>query len=83
MRRPEHSEQLDSELLELKRALEEDLTTVICRTERNRYVLDSRRGVDEDVIANGALPAQAELHEFFLLHKALAHSASIGQLTEF
>lgn len=83
LKRPEPAEQLDSELLQLKRALEADLTKVICRTERNWYVLDKQKGIDDHGIASGAMPAKDELQEFFLLHKALAHSAGVGQLTEF
>jgi uncharacterized membrane protein YkvA (DUF1232 family) len=83
LRRPEPAERLDLELLELKRALEADLTKVICRTERNRYVLDKRKGMGDDAIASGVMPGKEELQEFFLLHEALAHSAGIGQLTEF
>jgi len=83
LRKPEHTDQLHSEITELKRALEEDLTRVICRTERKRYVLDNRGGVDEDVIGNGVLPGKEELQEFFSLHNALAYCGSTAQLTEF
>ena len=38
---------LDPALLALKKELEENLTKVICRTERNWYVLDRRKGVDD------------------------------------
>jgi uncharacterized membrane protein YkvA (DUF1232 family) len=71
----------DGELLRLKEALEADLTKVMCRTERNWYVLDRRKGV-EDTVAHAALPNQAQLHEYFRLHRALSH-ASPGIVTEF
>jgi hypothetical protein len=83
LRKPGSAEQLDVDLLKLKRVLETDLTRVMCRTERNWYVLDRRKGIDDETIASGAMPAKDELQEFFLLHKALARSAGVGQVTEF
>jgi uncharacterized membrane protein YkvA (DUF1232 family) len=83
LKMPGPADQLDHQLLELKRALEADLTKVICRTERNRYVLDRKKGVDDGAIASGAMPGKGELEEFFLLHRALAASARMGQITEF
>src|SRR5207249_3480404 len=44
LRKPEPAERLDVELLRLKGAIETDLTKVMCRTERNWYVLDRRKG---------------------------------------
>ena len=83
LKTPEPADLLDHQLLKLKRALESDLTKVICRTERNWYVLDRKKGVDDGAIASGAMPGKGELEEFFLLHKALAASAGMGQITEF
>jgi hypothetical protein len=83
LKKPEPTEQLDHELLKLKRALEDDLTKVICRTERNWYVLDRKKGVDDGVIDSGAMPGKSELEEFFRLHKTLSTSVSMGQVTEF
>lgn len=80
---PAPAEQLDTDLLKLKRQLEADLTKVICRTERNWYVLDRKKGVDDGVIDSGAMPGKSELEEFFRLHRALAASAGMGQVTEF
>lgn len=77
------AEPLDHQLLQLKRDLETDLTKVICRTERNWYLLDQKKGVDDGPVDSGAMPGMGELEEFFLLHKALASSAPVGQITEF
>ena len=73
----------DQELLGLKRALEGDLTQVICRTERNWYVLDRRKGIADTTGNSGALPGRAELEEFFRLHGSLAASHGMGHVTEF
>ena len=83
LKKPGACGKLDHELLKLKRALEADLTKVICRTERNWYVLDRKKGVDDGTIDSGAMPGKSELEEFFRLHKALSTSASMGQVTEF
>jgi len=74
---------LDNELLQLKLALERDLTKVICRTERNRYERDPTKAVDIDEVDSGAMPSKEELEEFFRLQKALPPSVSMGQVTEF
>ena len=73
----------DPELLSLKRALEDDLRKVICRTERNWYVLDRRKGVDDTSEGSGVLPGRAELEEYFRLHGSLARLHNMGQVTEF
>ena len=83
LKNPDSAEKLDNELLKLKRALEADLTRVICRTERNWYVLDRKKGVDDGAIDSGAMPGKGELEEFFRLHRALSTSARMGQVTEF
>ena len=64
-------------------ALEGDLTQVICRTERNWYVLDRRKGIDDTIGNSGALPGRGEPEEFFRLHGSLAASHGMGQITEF
>lgn len=74
---------LDQSLLSLKRELEQDLTKVICRTERNRYVLDRRHGIDDSSIESGAIPGKEELEEFFRLHKTLSSTTTMGLVTEF
>jgi uncharacterized membrane protein YkvA (DUF1232 family) len=83
LKSPLPTETLDHELLKLKRALEDDLTKVICRTERNWYVLDRKKGVDDRAIDSGVLPEKSELEEFFRLHKTLSPWVSMGQVTEF
>jgi hypothetical protein len=83
LRTSDHTAGLDSELLMLKHALEEDLTKVICRTERNWYVLDHRKGVEEAIGDTDALPGKPELQEFFRLSSALSHLSGVAQVTEF
>jgi hypothetical protein len=74
---------VDHGLLELKHELEDDLRKVICRTERNWYVLDQRKGIDDTAVAGGDLPGRSELEEFFRLHHALGSLQAPGQVTEF
>lgn len=83
LRQPGAAEQLDHDLLKLKWVLEADLTKVICRTERNRYVLDRRKGVDDSQAASGEMPGRAELEEFFRLHQSLSPITGMGMVTEF
>jgi hypothetical protein len=77
------AETLDHELLALKHALEDDLRKVICRTERNWYVLDRRKGVDDTAVSSGDMPSRKELAEYFRLHDALGTLQVAGQVTEF
>ena len=72
----------DSDLLKFKRDLERDLTKVICRTERNWYVLDRCKGVETSASTARSQPSPAELEEYFRLHKALPHSSS-WQISEY
>jgi hypothetical protein len=74
---------LDHDLLALKHRLEDDLRRVICRTERNWYVMDRRKGIDDTAAVSRDMPGRAELEEFFRLHVALAPLQAIGQVTEF
>ena len=83
LQKPDSAETLDLELLRFKHRLEADLTQVICRTERNWYVLDRRKGVDDTTEDSGTLPSEGELEEYFRLHRALAASSAMGQVTEF
>ena len=83
LRKPELASRLDPELVNLKRMLEEDLKKVICRTERNWYVMDHRKGIDDSSVGRDALPTRGELEEYFRLHQALAASHGMGQVTEF
>ena len=83
LRRLGLADALDPELLEVKKALEENLTKVICRTERNWYVLDRRKGIDDTSGDSGTLPGRGELEEFFRLYGGLADIHGMGQVTEF
>ena len=72
------------DLLRLKREIEADLRKVICRTERNWYVLDQRKGVEESIATRCALPGREELEEYFRLHRALGSVVGGGsQVTEY
>lgn len=77
------AEAVDPALLELKQALERNLKKVICRTERNRYMLDPSKGIDDASGDSGTLPGQGELEEFFRLYDSLAAFGGMGQVTEF
>jgi hypothetical protein len=82
--RPEVVSELDPQLVSLKRQLETDLTKVICRTERNWYVLDRRKGIDDQPVGCDEMPRRDELQEFFHLHKTLNPlGVGVGQVTEF
>ena len=83
LRRLGLADTLDQELLALKQALEAHLTKVICRTERNWYVLDRRKGIDDTSGDSGTLPGRGELEEFFRLYGGLAAFHGMGQVTEF
>lgn len=74
----------DQDLIKVKRALEEDLRRVVCRTERNWYVLDVRRGVDERGGDSRELPTRGEVEEYLRIQRGLgAHLEGSGQVTEF
>lgn len=77
------ADHVDPELLRLKQRIESGLTQVICRTERNWYVLDRRKGVDDHATVSGELPGAAELEEYFRLHDALGTAAGASQVCEF
>lgn len=83
LRVPSVVEALDHDLLALKHTLENDLRKVICRTERNWYVLDRRKGVDDSSISSGDMPGRLELEEFFRLHQTLGPLQNSWQVTEF
>lgn len=84
LQKPDLVDRSNPTLLGLKRALETDLRRVICRTERNWYVLDRRKGIEEVSIERRALPRRGELEEYLRLHKALgAAIGSTAQVTEF
>jgi hypothetical protein len=74
----------DSQLLQLKRAIENDLRQVICRTERNWYSLDAKQGIAEHGQMEHSLPGRGELREFFEIHQGLAkHLDGVGLVTDF
>jgi hypothetical protein len=79
----DHRERLDPDIVRLKRSLEEDLTRVICRTERNWYVLDHRKGIDDTSAGTRAWPSRWELQEFFRLFSGLPTDVTRGQVIEF
>lgn len=60
----------DDELYALCRRIEERLKKVMCRTERNWYLEDAAKGVEE-VAAAGNLPQQSELAEYVHLRRFL------------
>lgn len=80
---PNLADTLDGDLLALKHRLEDDLRKVICRTERNWYVLDRRKGIDDSMVTAGEMPGRLELEEFFRLQHALAPLQAASQITEF
>lgn len=74
----------DARLLELKRAIENDLLSVMCRTERNWYMAEGGRALSEKTDGEVALPSRAELKEFFDIHQGLApHLDGVGLVTDF
>ncbi len=82
IRTASRADAMDFDLLELKRSVEDRLRRVVCRTERNWYVLDRRKGI-EDQCYGGELPGRAELGEYFQLQRALLSVPGSGQITEF
>lgn len=74
----------DDQLLAIKRSVENELRRVICRTERNWYLLDASHGVRERLPEKGDLPRTAELEEYFRLRSGLgSHLDGTAQVTEF
>lgn len=74
----------DDDLVLLKRAIEKDLRKVVCRTERNWYLLDARKGIVERGLEQQSLPNQEELKDFFAIHRGLsAHLGGVGLVTDF
>lgn len=71
LRRVGAAEPKDARLLELKREIEKDLLKVVCRTERNLYLLDQKKGVDEPNRDAVVLPDQTEIAEYFRLSRGL------------
>lgn len=62
----------DQTLLELKTEIESDLKAVMCRTERNRYLEDQKKGVEEiGVEATGSGPTEVEMEHYIRLRKFL------------
>ena len=83
LRQADLIERSDPGLLQLKRDLEDDLRKVICRTERNWYVLDRHKGIHEMATERRGLPRREELEEYLRLHRAVAPICGVSQVTEF
>lgn len=68
-------ESVDDALLARKRIIESDLQQVMCRTERNRYIDDSKKGITEIPAdgenTTGILPHQSELTQYIQLRQFL------------
>jgi uncharacterized membrane protein YkvA (DUF1232 family) len=60
----------DHGLYELRECIERQLKEVMCRTERNWYLEDAAKGVEE-ITATGALPQKNELIEYIHLRQFL------------
>lgn len=76
----------DPELRALKERLEVQLKQVMCRTERNWYVEETGKGVEEvrPTDGNGAVPGVGELTEFVRLRRFLLDTVETGyQITEY
>lgn len=81
-----HSPDPDWELLELKAAIESDLKKFICRTERNWYYLDVRKGIDDQGAAGVAeLPTRDEAAELRSLTTLMVDhaGASVNQVIDY
>jgi uncharacterized membrane protein YkvA (DUF1232 family) len=62
----------DHEFLKLKTEIENNLKAVMCRTERNRYLEDHKKGVEEiGIDATGAGPTEVEMEHYIRLRKFL------------
>ena len=66
---------VDQSLLLQKREIESDLHQVMCRTERNRYIDDARKGITEIPAdgedTKGVVPVSNELKQYIELRKFL------------
>lgn len=66
---------VDQSLLSQKREIESDLHQVMCRTERNRYIDDARKGITEIPAdgenTTGVVPVSTELRQYIELRKFL------------
>jgi len=73
------SNNVDEALLDLKRNIECDLQQVMCRTERNRYIDNVRKGITEipgdGDNTTGVLPRSAELTQYIELRQFLMQDA--------
>jgi hypothetical protein len=71
-------------LVSLKRDIEKDLRKVVCRTERNWYFLDAKKGIAERGLEQRTLPNRDELTDFFDIHRGLAdYLDGVGMVTDF
>jgi hypothetical protein len=71
------AETADAQLRALKRSIEADLKRVMCRTERNWYVQDLRKGIEE--VRHEAAPNMEELEDFFRFRRFSDEVAPRGQ----
>jgi len=73
------NEAVNSALLDIKRQIELDLQRVMCRTERNRYIDNVRKGITEVPAdgenTTGVFPCRAELTQFIELRQFLMRDA--------
>lgn len=68
------TDELKQSLIDKKNVIETDLQRVMCRTERNRYIADVRKGVTEipvDGEADGIYPRNAEMSQYIELRRFL------------
>jgi hypothetical protein len=74
----------DDQLVGLKRKIEKDLRSVVCRTERNWYALDARHHVTDKRRYEGQFPTRSELQDYFTIHRGLTqHLDGPAMVTEF
>ena len=73
----------DQELFDLRGRIESQLKEVMCRTERNWYLTDATKGVEE-IAQEGMPPQKIELMEYVQLRKfLLKHQVGDWNITDF
>lgn len=76
----------DCELLALRKRIEKRLRKVVCRTERNRYLRDPAKGIQEVYPAGSdfAVPQKEEVGDYIRLRKFLLDKVDTSQhITEY
>ncbi|WP_442510549.1 DEAD/DEAH box helicase family protein [Novipirellula sp. SH528] len=75
-------ETVDEDLLQKKHAIETDLCTVMCRTERNRYLDDSKKGINEIPVDGidlaGQFPQGEELGQYLELRRFMLQESGLA-----